>query len=57
MNPNLTELLTRTDNLMNGRANGWYPDPEVLSPGGQYRGKLHVGVDLGTAYPGMDQVV
>lgn len=35
---------------MNGRANGWHPDPEMLSPGGKYRGTLHVGVDLGTAY-------
>ncbi len=50
MNPNLTELLTRTDNVMNGRANGWHPDPELLSPLGEYRGTLHVGVDLGTAY-------
>jgi ethanolamine utilization protein EutJ len=40
MNPNLTELLTRTDDLMNGRLN---PEPG-------YRGKVHVGVDLGTAY-------
>jgi ethanolamine utilization protein EutJ len=49
MNQNLTELLTRTDDLMNGRANGWHPDPEMIS-GGKYRGALHVGVDLGTAY-------
>jgi ethanolamine utilization protein EutJ len=50
MNPNLTELLTRTDDVMNGRANGWHPNPELLSPLGEYRGTLHVGVDLGTAY-------
>lgn len=50
MNPNLTELLTRTDDLKNGRSNGWHPDPEMISPGGKYRGILHVGVDLGTAY-------
>ncbi len=50
MNPNLTELLTHTDNVMNGRTNGWHPDPELISPIGEYRGTLHVGVDLGTAY-------
>jgi ethanolamine utilization protein EutJ len=31
-------------------ANGWHPDPDLLSPTGAYRGALHVGVDLGTAY-------
>ncbi len=50
MNPNLIELLERTDAVMNGRANGWHPDPDLLLPNGQYRGALHVGVDLGTAY-------
>ena len=35
---------------MAGRLNGWRPDPELLSPLGEYRGRLHVGVDLGTAY-------
>jgi ethanolamine utilization protein EutJ len=50
MNPNLTELLSRTDAVMNGRSNGWHPDPELISPLGKYRGTLHVGVDLGTAY-------
>ncbi len=49
MNPNLSDLLTRTDAIMAG-ANGWHPDPDLLSPNGTYRGKLHVGVDLGTAY-------
>ncbi len=50
MNPHLTDLLTRTDDVMYGRANGWHPAPELLSPNGEYRGELHVGVDLGTAY-------
>jgi len=49
VNPNLSDLLTRTDAIMAG-ANGWHPDPDLLSPNGTYRGKLHVGVDLGTAY-------
>jgi len=49
MNPNLSSLLTRTDQIMAG-ANGWHPDPELLSPSGTYRGGVHVGVDLGTAY-------
>jgi len=34
-------------------ANGWHPDPDLLSPNGVYRGArsaVHVGVDLGTAY-------
>jgi ethanolamine utilization protein EutJ len=50
MNPNLTEFLTRADAVLNGRANGWHPDPALLTPNGEYRGTLHVGVDLGTAY-------
>jgi ethanolamine utilization protein EutJ len=50
LNPNLTELLAHTDDVMNGRANGWHPDPELISYLGEYRGTLHVGVDLGTAY-------
>jgi ethanolamine utilization protein EutJ len=49
MNPNLSELLLRTDQIMAG-ANGWHPDPELLLPNGIYRGTVHVGVDLGTAY-------
>ena len=49
MNPNLYGLLTRTDAIMAG-ANGWHADPDLLSPNGFYRGTLHVGVDLGTAY-------
>ncbi|MBI1855377.1 MAG: ethanolamine utilization protein EutJ [Chloroflexi bacterium] len=31
-------------------ANGWHPDPDLVSASGIYRGKIHVGVDLGTAY-------
>ena len=52
MNPNLFELLTRTDEIMVGEANGngWHPDSDLLSPNGVYRGTVHVGVDLGTAY-------
>ena len=50
INPNLTELMTRTDTILSGRLNGWRPDPELLLPSGEYRGVLHVGVDLGTAY-------
>ena len=50
MNSNLTTLLTRTEDILNGRSNGWHPDPELISHVGEYRGILHVGVDLGTAY-------
>jgi ethanolamine utilization protein EutJ len=50
LNPGLTELMARTDDVMNGRANGWHPDPQDFSPLGEYHGTLHVGVDLGTAY-------
>jgi ethanolamine utilization protein EutJ len=52
MNPHLSDLLARTDAVMSG-ANGWHPDPELLSPNGVYcgaRSAVHVGVDLGTAY-------
>ena len=49
INPNLAELLAHTDAVMNGRANRWRPDPDLLL-NGQYRGQVHVGVDLGTAY-------
>jgi ethanolamine utilization protein EutJ len=38
MNPNLEPLLSETDAVMAGRANG------------HYHGPVHVGVDLGTAY-------
>jgi ethanolamine utilization protein EutJ len=49
VNPNLPELLAETDRIMSG-ANGWHPQPGQLRPDGTYAGKLHVGVDLGTAY-------
>jgi ethanolamine utilization protein EutJ len=44
MNPNLDELLKQTDRVMNF-ADGWRADPHSFSPS-----KVHVGVDLGTAY-------
>lgn len=50
MNPNLRDLLARTDGVMAGRSNGWQPDPYLVTPTGEYRGALQVGVDLGTAY-------
>lgn len=50
MNSNLAQLLDRTDGIMAGRLNGWHPDPDLISPLGEYQGTLHVGVDLGTAY-------
>ena len=49
MNPKLSELLTQTDRIMSG-GNGWHPDPNLILPSGVYRGTVHVGVDLGTAY-------
>src|SRR5882724_10729025 len=54
MNPNLLTLLSETDRIMAG-ANGWHPDPELLLPNGIYRGTVHVGVDLGTAYTVLDE--
>jgi len=44
MNPNLAELLKQTDRVMS-HADSWRADPDSLSPS-----KVHVGVDLGTAY-------
>jgi ethanolamine utilization protein EutJ len=44
MNPNLDELLKQTDLVMNS-AEGWRADPHSFSAP-----KVHVGVDLGTAY-------
>ncbi len=44
MNPNLDELLKQTDRIMNS-ADGWHANSD--SPGPP---KVHVGVDLGTAY-------
>ena len=49
MNPNLLTLLTETDRIMAG-GNGWHADPNLILPSGIYQGKVHVGVDLGTAY-------
>lgn len=50
MNPNLNELLVRTDAVMNGTFKEWKPNPNLISPINEYRGEIHVGVDLGTAY-------
>jgi ethanolamine utilization protein EutJ len=44
MNPNLSELLNQTDRVMSG-AGGWR-----IVPGSYPPPKVHVGVDLGTAY-------
>ena len=44
MNPNLDELLKQTDRVMNS-AESWRMDPDSIRPP-----KVHVGVDLGTAY-------
>ncbi|MCC6499944.1 MAG: ethanolamine utilization protein EutJ [Anaerolineales bacterium] len=30
--------------------NGWHADPNLIFPSGVYQGRVHVGVDLGTAY-------
>lgn len=46
MNPNLSELLTRTDQVMSG-STSWRADPDLPRPSGS---SVHVGVDLGTAY-------
>jgi ethanolamine utilization protein EutJ len=44
MNPNLDELLKQTDRIMNS-ANDGQRDPNPIPPS-----RIHVGVDLGTAY-------
>ena len=44
MNPNLNELLTQTDRVMNAAEHGSL-EPNSISPS-----SIHVGVDLGTAY-------
>lgn len=50
MNPDLSSLLTETDRIMSG-GNGWHTDPGLILPSGAYgQGRVHVGVDLGTAY-------
>ncbi len=46
MNPNLSNLLARTDRIMSG-PNSWHVDPETSPPSSD---SVHVGVDLGTAY-------
>lgn len=46
MNPNLSDLLARTDHIMSG-PNAWRADPESSRPSND---SVHVGVDLGTAY-------
>jgi len=43
VNPNLSSLLAQTDHVMMGGAHGNGHDAS-------YRGRVHVGVDLGTAY-------
>jgi ethanolamine utilization protein EutJ len=49
MNPDLSSLLKETDRVMSG-GNGWHADPGLILPSGVYQGRVHVGVDLGTAY-------
>jgi ethanolamine utilization protein EutJ len=49
MNPNLATLLNQTDRIMAG-GNGWHADPNLILPSGVYQRRVHVGVDLGTAY-------
>jgi ethanolamine utilization protein EutJ len=44
MNPKLSDLLTQTDRIMNAADNGRM-EPDSISPS-----RIHVGVDLGTAY-------
>ena len=44
MNPNLDELLKQADRVMDS-PDGWRAEPNSISPS-----KIHVGVDLGTAY-------
>ena len=46
MNPNLADLLTRTDRIMSG-PDAWRADLESTRPSSD---SVHVGVDLGTAY-------
>jgi len=46
VNPNLADLLTRTDRIMSG-PNGRGADPGLAPPSSD---SVHVGVDLGTAY-------
>jgi ethanolamine utilization protein EutJ len=46
MNPNLSDLLTKTDRVMSG-SNSWHGPTERITPSND---TVHVGVDLGTAY-------
>lgn len=46
MNPNLSDLLARTDLVMSGQNDGRAGPGPTLAPGDS----VHVGVDLGTAY-------
>jgi ethanolamine utilization protein EutJ len=46
VNPNLSDLLTKTDRIMSG-PNGWRAGTELAPPSSD---SVHVGVDLGTAY-------
>lgn len=46
MNPNLSDLLTKTDRIMSG-PNGWRAGTELAPSSSD---SVHVGVDLGTAY-------
>jgi ethanolamine utilization protein EutJ len=46
MNPNLSDLLTQTDQVMSG-PNGWQANSQAMPPSVDF---VHVGVDLGTAY-------
>jgi ethanolamine utilization protein EutJ len=46
VNPNLSNLLAQTDQVMSG-SNHWRLDPEQM---GTLSNSVHVGVDLGTAY-------
>jgi len=50
MNPNLTELLIRTDDVMNGRANGWHPGQGWFLRVANTLVACMSVVDLGTAY-------
>src|SRR6266542_2975145 len=44
VNPNLADLLSRTDRIMS-QTDGWRMEPDSILPS-----SVHVGVDLGTAY-------
>ena len=48
MNPHLSSLLALTDDVMAGRP--LRSAAGTFGANGHYRGPVHVGVDLGTAY-------